>query len=128
MNYETAINAAKLYRSYGGREIKISGGDPIFWPHLCDYVHALKHDMEYEHVELITRSVRVSEIINQLADNNLDMLNFSLDSICTGTGYLRKRDKPGQGGKRQENPPFRRETRHFQPGQARERGPFCQIT
>ena len=50
------------------------------------------------------------------------------DFTCTGTGYLRKRDKPGQGGKRQENPPFRRETRHFQLGQARERGQFCQIT
>ena len=82
MSYETAINAANLYRSYGGREIKISGGDPVFWPHLRDYVHALKHDMKYEHVEVITRSVRISELINQLADDNLDVLNFSLDSIC----------------------------------------------
>lgn len=80
MSYKTAINAARLYRSYGGREIKISGGDPVFWPHLCDYVYTLKHDMKYQHVELITRSTQIAKIVNQLADNNLDVLNFSLDS------------------------------------------------
>lgn len=81
MSYETAVEAANLYRLYGGREIKISGGDPVFWPHVCDYVHALKHDMKYKHVELITRSIRISKIANQLADSHLDVLNFSLDTV-----------------------------------------------
>lgn len=87
MKYETAKNAAKLYRASGGREIKISGGDPVFWPHLCDYIHALKYDMNYEHVELITRSARIAGIVDQLVDEHLDILNFSLDSICPQKYY-----------------------------------------
>lgn len=87
MKYVTAINAARLYRAFGGREIKISGGDPVFWPYLCEYIHALKCGMRYEHVELITRSARISGFIDRLAEEDLDVLNFSLDTTCPQKYY-----------------------------------------
>lgn len=82
MSYGTAVSTARLYRELGGREIKISGGDPVFWPHLSEYIRVLKNTMCYERVEAITRSTRVVAIADRLEDARLDVLNFSLDTTC----------------------------------------------
>ena len=81
IKYDTATKAAFIYRECGGTEIKISGGDPVFWPYLCEYVRYLKNDLRFEHVELITRSTKITKIVDSLIDENLDVLNFSLDTI-----------------------------------------------
>ena len=81
MKYSTAISVAKIYRALGGKEIKISGGDPVFWFGLCDYVKELKNTLRFEHVEVITRSPTILDSIESLSGNNLDLLNFSLDSL-----------------------------------------------
>lgn len=81
IKYDTAAKAAFIYRESGGTEIKISGGDPVFWPYLCEYVRYLKHDLGFEHVELITRSTKITRIADLLINENLDVLNFSLDTI-----------------------------------------------
>ena len=81
MKYVTAINVARAYSSCGGSCMKITGGDPVFWPHSVEFVHALKGELAFEHVELITRSPAISKIIGSLADSSLDVLNFSLDTL-----------------------------------------------
>ena len=88
----------------------------------------LQDDYDIEMTQTMEREVSVMCNLSKGVREKGVAEGMAKGRACTGTGYLRKRDKPGQGGKRQENPPFRRETRHFQPGQTRERGPFCQIT
>ncbi len=94
MKYSTALNVAKFYKSLGGSNIKITGGDPVLWPQVIDYVYVLKNTLNFEHIELITRNPAVLEIIEQLNNSHLDVLNFSLDTLsplryCNITG---KRD------------------------------------
>ena len=81
MEYSTAISVAKIYRALGGKKIKISGGDPVLWGDLCDYIKELKNTLRFEHVEVITRSPKIRDSIESLSGNNLDILNFSLDSL-----------------------------------------------
>lgn len=81
INFETAIKAAAIYKKYGGTEIKISGGDPVFWEYLSQYIRYVKHDLSFSRVEVITRSVRISDMITSLIQNGLDVLNFSLDTV-----------------------------------------------
>ena len=81
MSYETAVLAATAYRKIGGKEIKISGGDPAFWQYLSKYIAFLKNELKYERVELITRSVKIASQIDELKCSGLDVLNFSLDTV-----------------------------------------------
>lgn len=72
---------AKLYKSFGGSSIKISGGDPIFWNELTNCIKMLKRELEFDDIELITRSPIIVDKIDELIDAGLDTLNFSLDTI-----------------------------------------------
>ena len=81
LDFEIAKDVAKAYRNLGGNSIKITGGDPVFWSHLIEYVKYLKEELNYSCVEVISRSVHISEILNELKNSGLDILNFSLDTI-----------------------------------------------
>ena len=81
LSLDTAIDIAKLYKKYGGNDIKITGGDPVYWNHLLECVEILKKDLNYEKVEVITRSVKIIDLIDRLIENGLDSINFSLDTL-----------------------------------------------
>lgn len=81
ISYETAVNAARLYHELGGENLKISGGDPVFWEHLDRYIVELKKEIGIKHVELITRSTRIKSHIDSFIRVGPDVLNFSLDTV-----------------------------------------------
>lgn len=81
MKYETAVKAAELYKNLGGDAIKITGGDPVFWEYLSEYIKHLKEKLHYSKVELITRSINIWKVINDLKKSGLDVMNFSLDTL-----------------------------------------------
>ncbi len=81
MSYDTAVQAAVAYRRIGGNGIKISGGDPAFWQYLSQYIAFLKRELNYEHVEVITRSVKIAPQLDELKYAGLDVINFSLDTV-----------------------------------------------
>lgn len=81
MTLETAKTAAQVYKENGGNEIKISGGDPVFWPYLVEFIFYLKKELKFKKVEVITRSEKILTIVEKLIDAGLDVLNFSLDTI-----------------------------------------------
>lgn len=81
INYTTALRVAELYQSFGGKDLKITGGDPVLWPCVMDYVSALKNSLAFERVELITRNPAVLEFVDLLVSTHLDVLNFSLDTL-----------------------------------------------
>lgn len=87
MNYDIAVMVAAAYRKIGGSSIKISGGDPAFWQYLTQYVSFLKQELNYERVEVITRSVKISQQLNELKNAGIDVINFSLDTIDQNRYY-----------------------------------------
>ena len=77
---EVAKEVAKIYQINGGTEIKISGGDPVYWDNLIEYVNYLKKELKFKKVEVITRSTKILTIIDELINVGLDVLNFSFDT------------------------------------------------
>lgn len=85
INMEDALKICRLYREKGGTEVKITGGDPVFWPELVPFVHCLKNEIEFPRVEVITRSPKIAEKVESLISSGMDVLNFSLDTISKNT-------------------------------------------
>ena len=81
LSLESAIEISRFYKENGGTDIKITGGDPVYWENLSDCVKILKSSLGIEKVEVITRSVSIIDIIDKLIDNGLDSINFSLDTL-----------------------------------------------
>ena len=76
-----AIRITNEYVKAGGQEIKITGGDPVFWKSLIEYVEYTKKKIDLPKLELITRSKNIVGKIDLLIDSGLDTLNFSLDTL-----------------------------------------------
>lgn len=85
INIDDALKICRFYKGYGGNEVKITGGDPVFWPELVKFVERVKYDVGIERVEVITRSPRIVGIIDELITAGMDVLNFSLDTINNKT-------------------------------------------
>lgn len=81
INIEDALGICRLYKNRGGNEVKLTGGDPAFWPELVNFVKRLKCEIGIPKVEVITRSPRIVDQINDLVAAGLDVLNFSLDTV-----------------------------------------------
>lgn len=81
IDIENALEICRLYRENGGNEVKITGGDPVFWPELVYFVKCLKSKIGFKKVEVITRSPKISEKISTLVTAGMDVLNFSLDTL-----------------------------------------------
>lgn len=88
MSYDVAVQVAVSYRQIGGNEIKISGGEPAFWQYLSKYISFLKQELKYEHVELITRSIKIAPQLDELKNAGLDVINFSLDTVDKDKYYF----------------------------------------
>lgn len=82
-----ALNICALYKKNGGTDIKITGGDPVFWPHLIDFIFRVKNEVGINKIELITRSPKIVEILDELINAGLDILNFSLDTLTPEIYY-----------------------------------------
>ena len=81
IDMNSALEICRLYKKNGGNEIKITGGDPVFWSELVDFVKCLKSELDFQKVEVITRSPKILEKISSLVAVGMDVLNFSLDTI-----------------------------------------------
>lgn len=81
VSVDEVIRIASIYQENGGKEIKITGGDPVFWEELVECVKRLKNNLCFEKVEVITRSPRIVDIVDRLINVGLDVLNFSLDTL-----------------------------------------------
>ncbi len=81
VDYNKALKVCELYKNNGGTEIKISGGEPVFWPMLVPFVRNLKSKVQIPRIELITRSPKVLELVNDLKEAGLDSIKFSLDTL-----------------------------------------------
>lgn len=81
INIDEALNICKLYKANGGNEVKVTGGDPVYWSELVEFVRRAKSEIGISKIEIITRSPRIMDRISDLVTAGLDVLNFSLDTI-----------------------------------------------
>lgn len=81
VDFDDALRICRLYKQHGGSDVKVSGGDPVFWPCLVDFLKIVKTDIGINKVEVITRSPQIVSLIDGLVDAGLDVLNFSLDTV-----------------------------------------------
>jgi len=81
VNLEDALSVSRLYKKNGGSEVKITGGDPVFWPELAAFISRLKGDVGISKIEVITRSPKIEDKISALLKAGMDVLNFSLDTV-----------------------------------------------
>ena len=81
LSLDTAVEVAKVYKKYGGNDIKITGGDPIYWKQLIEFIRILKKELRFKKVGIVTRSIKIIDIIDDLIDSGLDSIIFSLDTI-----------------------------------------------
>lgn len=88
INFSKALKICTLYKEWGGTDIKISGGDPIFLPFIVEFIYELKNKIGIKQIELITRSPKVADLVYDLKNAGLDILNFSLDVIDPKLYYL----------------------------------------
>lgn len=84
---DKVLSICAIYKKHGGTDIKISGGDPIYWPHLSHFIYEVKKQVGIDRIELITRSPKITKIVDELINAGLDVLNFSLDTISFDTYY-----------------------------------------
>lgn len=75
------VSIVKHLASYGIRDIKLTGGDPILKDDIVQLVSLLKSIPEIRSVHLVTRHHRAGVMAKDLADAGLDCLNFSLDTL-----------------------------------------------
>lgn len=78
---DVVTKVADAYKRLGGTEIKITGGEPVFWRDLVNCVDILKNQLKFQRVEVITRSTEILGLLDALVGVGLDILNFSLDSV-----------------------------------------------
>lgn len=81
LDLNMAIEISKLYKEIGGWDVKITGGDPVFWEHLRECVKILKNEIKIPKVEIVTRSTKMRQLVDDLLASGLDSLCFSLDTL-----------------------------------------------
>lgn len=81
LSLDTAIRIAKIYKEHGGDDIKITGGDPIFWNDLPECIRILKNEVKIKTVGIVTRTIKILDVLDELIDSGLDSIIFSLDTL-----------------------------------------------
>jgi cyclic pyranopterin phosphate synthase len=80
-NIEHINKIVTIYKKYGGQEVKLTGGDPVFWNDIIECVKQLKNKVGITKVEIITRSPEILNKIDGLIAAGLDVLDFSVDTL-----------------------------------------------
>ncbi len=77
---KTVLIIAKICVDFGINKIKLTGGDPALWPYLSKVVQQIKNQMNCS-LEVISRHPRIVNHFQSFIESNLDLLNFSVDTL-----------------------------------------------
>jgi cyclic pyranopterin phosphate synthase len=81
LDSDLVFRVASLFAECGGREIKLSGGDPALWSPLVDTVRKLKTIDGLKSVQVISRHPQIGELAFDLHAAGLDLVNISIDTL-----------------------------------------------
>jgi molybdenum cofactor biosynthesis protein A, bacterial len=81
----------------GIRKVRITGGEPLVRPDICEIISRIVSIKEIEDISLTTNGIRLSELASKLSKAGLKRVNISLDSLkpevfsrITGGGDIQK--------------------------------------
>ncbi len=70
-----------LYERHGLRQVRLTGGEPLMYPHLVGLVSELRAAAPTITLAMTTNGTRLAEFAGSLGRAGLDRLNVSLDSL-----------------------------------------------
>ena len=78
---DALIRVASVFRGHGISAMKLTGGDPALWPPLVDSVRRLKHDVGFDHIQVLSRHPDFGALAPALVDAGVSLLNMSIDTL-----------------------------------------------
>ncbi len=81
LKVDDLISVAKVVCSAGVTSIKLTGGDPALYGSLEDAVIRLKHEADFEEIEVISRHPLIGARAERLATLGVTQFNMSLDTL-----------------------------------------------
>lgn len=81
LSYEEILQIAECFARLGVSRIKITGGEPLVRPNVCDLIAKLKKIQGIEKVTLTTNGTHLADYIDALSEAKIDGINISLDTL-----------------------------------------------
>jgi cyclic pyranopterin phosphate synthase len=75
------VVVATAYTQAGGKNVKLTGGDPALYALLPELVRRLKTEAKVPSLEVLSRHPRMGKIVDDLVAAGVDQLNMSIDSL-----------------------------------------------
>ena len=81
LSHEDYLRLVPLIVSTGITKIRLTGGEPLLYPHLKELTAAFKKLKGIEKIALTTNGILLADKIDELAAGGLDEVNISLDAM-----------------------------------------------
>lgn len=81
LTYEEIVQVCRAAARAGIRKLKVTGGEPLVRPGCAGLIGDLKAIPGIEQVTMTTNGVLLSQFLPKLAENGLDAVNISLDTL-----------------------------------------------
>lgn len=81
LSNQEILFAVRSFAKLGVQKIRLTGGEPLLRPDLCDLVAALSQETGIEDISLTTNASLLPRYAQKLKDAGLQRINISLDSL-----------------------------------------------
>jgi len=81
LSTEQIVRFVRIVGDAGVSRYRLTGGEPLLRPDICDVVGALKEVPTVEELSITTNGSRLAELASPLREAGLDRINVSLDSV-----------------------------------------------
>jgi len=102
MTYENARSIVELWANEGLKNIRFSGGEPVYWKGLVDLVKYTK-SVGVERIAISTNGSANFEFYEELYKAGVNDFSISLDACCAETGDTMAGNKKGVWNKLTDN-------------------------
>lgn len=83
LSNEEIIFAVRSFAKLGVQKIRLTGGEPLLRPDLCELIYGLRQETSIEDISLTTNASLLPRYAQKLRDAGLQRINISLDSLDT---------------------------------------------
>lgn len=81
LRYEEIEQVVRVMAQMGLRKVRLTGGEPLVRPHLCDLVRMIAAIPQIEDISLTTNGMLLEDMASDLARAGLKRINISLDTL-----------------------------------------------
>lgn len=81
LSYEEILRLCRLFAQLGIKKIKLTGGEPLVRPGICQLLREIKQISGIEQVTMTTNGILLAAMAKELVASGLDAINISLDTL-----------------------------------------------